>query len=92
MGYYKNMEIEQQVEMADRVPKPKGVPTSRRLAYTSTRATDRASHSAAGVMRRRCVWALSILGGDTCRCRCRGGGDTVSWVMVGGLLPLAVEC
>jgi hypothetical protein len=79
MGYYKNMEIEQQVEVADRTPKPKPVthhvawPTvtyspsvarkmvthfpTRRLQRQIERATARR------VMKRRCVWTLSILGG-----------------------------
>jgi hypothetical protein len=62
MGYYKNMEIEQQVEVADRTPKPKPVthhvawPT-RRLERQIERATTRL------VMKRRCVWTLSIVGG-----------------------------
>jgi hypothetical protein len=64
MGYYKNMEIEQQVEISDRVPKPKGVTVhvawpTRRLERQIEKATRRLA------FRRRCVWALSILAGVT---------------------------
>ena len=62
MGYYKNQEIEQQVEVADRAPAPKPVthhvawPT-RRLNRQIEKATSRLA------FKRRCVWTLSVLGG-----------------------------
>ena len=59
MGYYKNQEIEQQVEVAHR---PKPVTThvawpTRRLNRQIEKATARLA------FKRRCVWTLSILGG-----------------------------
>ena len=62
MGYFKQQQIASMVEAGDRVPAPKPVthhvayPT-RRLARQIERATTRR------LFKRRCIWALSILGG-----------------------------
>ena len=59
MGYYKNQEIERQVELGNR-PKPVTAhvawPT-RRLNRQIEKATSRLA------FKRRCVWTLSVLGG-----------------------------
>ena len=79
MGYYKNQQIGQQVEVADRVPAPKPVthhvawPTvtyspkaaSRIVTHFPTRRLNRQIEKATArlAFKRRCVWTLSILGG-----------------------------
>lgn len=62
MGYYKNQQIEQQVEVADRVPAPK--PVTHHVAYPTRRLARQIERATARrVMKRRCVVTLSILGG-----------------------------
>ena len=59
MGYYKNQEIERQVELGNR-PKP----VTHHVAWPTRRLNRQIEKATARLaFRRRCVWTLSILGG-----------------------------